>query len=360
MILLLLFSQSRVLAAQPGDGVPQVQIPGTQLLHLTSSIVGRPYDLYINLPRGYQDTSKAFPVLYLLDAQWDFTLVNAIFGEQYYDGFVPACIVVGITWGGQSPNYDSLRARDLTPTFNKQVPQSGNGPQFLAFVKKELIPYIESTYRTTHDRTLMGSSLGGLFTLYAMYHETGLFTRYVLTSPALGWDGEIIYTYDKEYAAQNSDLPVKLFMAIGGLERVPDFQRYIDRLKSHGYKSLDLHTRVIEGIGHSGSKAEGFTRGLQAVFARPSVTVDPRILKEYAGTYELNAEARVTFAEENSHLTLTTPDGTKLTLEAENGSDFYCKGVYLFFKFRKNPDGTISGCQVEQFGGEQFLKRLGS
>lgn len=93
--------------------LPKVEIPGTQSHKITSSIVGQEYDLYINMPRNYQDTTKTFPVLYLLDAQWDFPLVNAVFGEQYYDGFVPEIIIVGITWGGNDPNYDMLRARDI-------------------------------------------------------------------------------------------------------------------------------------------------------------------------------------------------------------------------------------------------------
>lgn len=69
--------------------------------------------------------------------------------------------------GGTSPKHDSLRAADLTPTHVKQVPRSGNAPQFLSFLKKELIPYIESKFRTVNgDRTLMGSSYGGLFIVH--------------------------------------------------------------------------------------------------------------------------------------------------------------------------------------------------
>ena len=113
---------------QPGTGAaqtirsdsltppPAVEIAGTQSLHFTSSIVGQEFNLYVNLPREYQDTTKSLPVVYLLDGQWDFPLLNAIFGEQYYDGFIPGVIVVGIAWGGNNPNFDMLRARDLTPT----------------------------------------------------------------------------------------------------------------------------------------------------------------------------------------------------------------------------------------------------
>jgi hypothetical protein len=337
-----------------------VEIPGTQSLNITSSVVVQEYDLYINLPRDYQDTTKTFPVVYLLDAQWDFPLLCAVFGEQYYDGFVPGIIIVGITWGGKNPDYDYLRTGDLTPTNIKEVPQSGNAPKFLDFIKKELIPFIDTRYRTTKDdRTLMGSSLGGLFTLYALFRETELFDRYVLTSPALGWDNEIIYSFEKNYAEKKSHPPVRLFMAMGGLEQgLSDFQKFVDHLQARNYKGLDFQTRILEGIGHSGSKAEGYTRGLQAVFARPSMTIYPAVLDQYVGTYRVNPEVKIRILREDDHLIVLAPGATKITPYAETEKDFYVKGLYLFFHFRKDDKGKVTGFQLEQFAGKQFLEKV--
>jgi predicted alpha/beta superfamily hydrolase len=339
---------------------PEVKIPGTQLLHITSSIMGQEYGLYVNLPRYYDDTTRIFPVLYLLDAQWDFPLVNAVFGEQYYDGFVPEFITVGITWAGKNPNYDSLRAGDFTPTHIQQVPQSGQGAKFLSFIKKELVPFIDSAYRTKKsDRTLMGSSLGGLFTLYAMFNETKLFNRYVLTSPALGWDNEVIDTYEKAYAAKKSELPARLFMAVGEHEGgVPSFQKFVERLKARNYKELDLQTRILEGMGHSGSKAEGFGRGLQAVFSKPSVEVSPEILKQYVGTYKLGLGPLIKISMEDGQLILHSPDNSTLALHAESEKDFYAKGVFLFIHFNKNDAGQVIGFHARQFSGEMNLNRV--
>jgi predicted alpha/beta superfamily hydrolase len=247
-------------------------------------------------------------VLYLLDAQWDFPLVTAIFGQQFYDGFLPGIVIVGITWGGKNPNHDSLRARDLTPTNVVTLRQSGGAPKFLAFVKKELIPFVESQYRVTDDRTLMGSSFGGLFTLYALFTETELFQRYVLTSPALGWNNEVIYTYEKDCAEKHSQLPVRLFMAVGELEGVSGFQKFAEHLKARDYQGLSLQTRVLENTGHSGTKAEGYTRGLQAVFARPSLKLAVDILAQYVGAYQLNPETTIMISAESDHLVAQGPD----------------------------------------------------
>jgi hypothetical protein len=351
------FSIGRMLYAQ-NDSPPRVEIPGTQLLHLNSNIVGQEYDLYVHLPRFYEDTTKTFPVIYLLDAQWDFPLVTAIFGEQYYDGFLPGIVIVGITWGGNKPNHDGLRARDLTPTKIQQMPNTGNAPKFLAFIKEELIPFIESKYRVKKDRTLMGSSFGGLFSLYAMFEETDTFQRYVLTSPAVGWDNEVIYDYEESLFKKKTGLPVRLFMAVGELEQVGSFKKFADQLKKRSYEGLRMETRVLENIGHSGTKAEGYTRGLQFVFARPSLTVAPEVLDQYIGTYELNPAFTAKIQKESDHLVLKTPDNATVVLHAESETDFYLKGTYLFVRFKKDDASQLVGMEVEQFNGTNFLKRV--
>ena len=68
----------------------EVTIPGSQIKTLTSKIVnGQEYVLQISLPSGYANSNKKYPVVYLLDSQWDFPLVTALYGQQYYDGFIP-------------------------------------------------------------------------------------------------------------------------------------------------------------------------------------------------------------------------------------------------------------------------------
>jgi hypothetical protein len=58
------------------------EITRTQIKRITSSIGGQEYVLDLYLPPGYSHVSKRFPVLYLLDAQWDFPLVVALFETQ--------------------------------------------------------------------------------------------------------------------------------------------------------------------------------------------------------------------------------------------------------------------------------------
>jgi predicted alpha/beta superfamily hydrolase len=348
---------ARVGSGHDDSAVP-VTIPGTQLLTLSSSTDGYEYNLLVHLPQEYQDSARSFPVLYLLDAQWDFPLVTAIYGQQHYDGFVPAAIIVGITWGGEHPDHDSLRVRDLTPTHVDERPQSGHAAGFLAFLKAELIPHVESHYRTVqYDRTLMGSSLGGLLTLNALFQETGLFHRYVLTSPALSWDDKVIDTYESRYAAKNTRLPVRLFMAVGEYEDVGTFQQFVDRLKTRKYGGLEMQTRVLEGMGHSGSKAEGFTRGLQDVFARSSVDVGPAVLEEYAGIYRGKTGIIVRIERRADSLLAGPPGATAVPLYAESEADFYVKGQSVFLHFMRDSANEVSGVLLKRFAGEDVLTR---
>jgi predicted alpha/beta superfamily hydrolase len=356
---LIIFSMNFISAQTKDATPPEVKIPGSQIQHLQSSIVGREYELDVYLPRDYRDTTKTFPVLYLLDSQWDFPLVQAILGEQFYDGLLPGIVLVGITWGGNNPNYDSLRARDLTPVHNQEIPQSGNAPQFLRFIKEELLPYVEKNYRVKKDdRALMGSSFGGLFTLYTVFTETRLFDKYVLTSPAIMWDNRNIYGTEEKYAKENSSLPVKMYMTIGAYENVEELQRFIKIFKSREYKGLELETSVLSGIGHSGTKAEGYTRGLQFVYKRPVVNVDPKILERYRGDYLLPGGVTLKLSVDGNHLAALAPNGQKFILLAEGEKDFYANGAFLLIHFVSDQSEKITGFKLVQYGGESFVKKL--
>jgi predicted alpha/beta superfamily hydrolase len=347
----------------PGNP-PLVTIASTQLLSINSSITGENYDLYVSLPGNYGDTSRVYAVVYLLDAQWDFPLVQAIYGQQYYDGFIPGMVVVGITWGGPGANYDSLRTRDFTPTPTTEKPYGGNAKNFLQFIKKELIPFIESKYRVkNNDRTLIGTSLGGLFTLYTLFHETNLFNRYILTSPAVPWDNDIVYSYEKEFAAKNSRLPVKMFMGVGEYEDTSVFKKFVKVFKSRNYEGLKLETRVLNGVGHSGTKALGYTWGIQSVFSRPTLDISSSEIQQYAGTYQVSAGKVIKLyltegTDGKNQLIMQDTDSTKMPLTAETNKDFYVKGTFINIHFKLNYSGKVLGFQIERYTGVSFAQAV--
>jgi predicted alpha/beta superfamily hydrolase len=338
---------------------PEVSISGTQLLSINSSITNEKYDLYVNLPRDYGDTSKVFPVVYVLDGQWDFALVESLFGQEYFDGFVPSMVVVGITWSGANANYDSLRAGDFTPAPVMGTPQGGGAAKFLQFIKKELVPFVESKYRVEKTgRTLIGSSLGGLFTLYTMFNDPGLFDRYVLTSPAIQWDNGIIYKYEKEYAGRKDIPPARMFVGIGGYEELAPFQKFVDLMKSHHYPGFDLEATVLDGFGHSGAKAEGFSRGLQFVFKAKPVVLSKSELEQYAGSYEIGPGMNAKISIKDDLLVVQIPGQPDIILHARDENNFYRVGSFLFAHFKRDDKGKVTGVTVETFVGTFPARKL--
>jgi hypothetical protein len=141
-------------------------------------------------------------------------------------------------------------------------------------------------------------------------------------------------------------------MAVSALEGSEAmFEKFVDRLKSRNYQELQIETKVLEGMGHAGSKPEGYTRGLQSVFARPSKNIVPLKLSAFVGKYRLNPQVTVSILKENDHIVLLAPDSSKIELQAESDNDFFTRGMYLFIKFRRNDAGAVTGAHVEQFQG---------
>ncbi len=339
----------------------EVTIPGSQAKKLTSKIVtGQEYELQIMLPGNYNSTNRLYPVVYLMDSQWDFPLLTALYGEQYYDGFIPPMIIVGVTWGGTNPKPDSLRARDYTPTHMKEVPQSGGANKFLSFMKEELFPFIERNYRADrNDRTLVGCSYGGLFTMYALFAQPGMFQRYVAASPAFMWDNDVLYQYEKKYAANKSNPSAKLFVCVGGVETsVPGFQKLTKYLNDQHYSNLQIESRVLENTGHSGTKGEGYARGLQFAFKRPSIQLSDAALKNYSGKYQLPNGTTVEMKKENNQLVLYPGGSDRILLYAASEKEFYSTSEFLTIKVKWDDDKKITGADVETYGGTMSVKKL--
>lgn len=340
-------------AAQP----PAVTIPGSEVRRLASAIVaGQEYELQIMLPAGYQRGGKKYPVVYLMDAQWDFPLVTALYGQQYYDGFLPKMIVVGVTWGGLHPNPDSLRARDYTPTKEARLPQSGGADAFLRVLEKEVFPFVEKNYEAdANDRILMGCSLGGLFTLYALFTQPALFQRYVAASPAVAWDNGILSQYAKTYFSHKENPPARLFLCVGGVERgAPVFENFVKELEARKPFSLQIQSRVLENTGHSGTKGEGYARGLQFIFQRPKLVLEANRLKNYTGRYLTTDGGTVEIREENNGLALYLSPVNKYTLYAAGSDEFYADSEFLNLHF------TDAGFQLERYGGTQLVTKIQS
>ena len=218
---------------------------------------------------------------------------------------------------------------------------------------------LKANYRVdVNDKTLVGCSLGGLFTMYTLFTHPQMFNRYLAASPAFTWDNSILYQYEKKYYANTSNPPAKLFMCAGGVElSVPAFEKLTAFLNSRHYSSLEIESKVLENTGHSGTKGEGYARGLQFVFKRPSLQLSSNILSQYNGTYKLNDGTAIEIKEVNDTLTASA-GGNIFRLFAASESDFYLTSSFLKMHFIKDEKGKVSGFELARYGSNEIAEKI--
>ncbi len=175
-----------------------VTIPNSQHVLMHSKIAAHDYDIYIHYPAGYDTAKKKFPVLYVVDGDNDFSPSLEYLGLMMAEYHIQEPILVAIGDGGLIGSPGNKRNRDFTPTATKNSPESGGAADFLGFIEKELMPMIDSKYKSDPaNRTLYGYSMGGLFGSYVLFTKPALFKNILIGSPALGYDNGRYLTLKK-------------------------------------------------------------------------------------------------------------------------------------------------------------------
>ncbi|PIF33355.1 hypothetical protein CLU81_3958 [Flavobacterium sp. 9] len=184
---------------------------------IQSQELGEKRILNIYLPEGYkpEDATK-YPVIYLLDGSADEDFIH-IAGLVQFNSFewinqVPKSIVVGIA------TVD--RRRDFTfPTTiekdQKKFPTTGHSDKFIAFIEKELQPFINKKYKTTDSKTIIGQSLGGLLETEILLKKPTLFNKYVIVSPSIWWNNGSILNLDSPLFQENFTQQTDIYIAVG-------------------------------------------------------------------------------------------------------------------------------------------------
>jgi len=175
--------------------------------------------LRIYLPPDYDSTNKKYPVLYMQDAQNLFDVYTSYTGEWGVDDILDSMfettgfslIVVGID------NGESLRINEYLPWDNTKVGK-GEGPEFVKFIVEDLKPMIDNKYRTLPDRentAIMGSSMGGLISHYALFKYPEIFSKAGILSPAYWISINHIFNFTQQ---SKTNLDLKIYMLVGRKE----------------------------------------------------------------------------------------------------------------------------------------------
>lgn len=169
--------------------------------------------IWMYLPNEYATSKKKYPVIYMHDAQNLFDAETSYAGEwnidEKLDSLNAQVIVVGIEHGNEK------RINELTP-FKHEKYGGGNGNNYLEFIVKTLKPKIDSTYRTktnTVNTVIMGSSLGGLISYYALLKYPTIFGKAGVLSPAFWINPEVF-----ELTKNTKTLESKIYFLCGDNE----------------------------------------------------------------------------------------------------------------------------------------------
>ncbi len=236
--------------------------------------------------KEHSNQQERYPVVYVLDANLYFDMVAAMCKGYEKVGLLPPMIVVGI---GYRDIYamDSLRNRDYT--YPEAIPiyemnNSGHAKQFLSFIERELVPEIDSKFKTDPSmRILAGHSLGGYFALFAMQQNftegANVFSNYISASPSLHYNHYFILDeLAKSKRSENANGDA--YIAYGGLEDFNDGEPIkvetkvlFERLK----KSINVGDRKIceidaySNLNHMQTAMPAFLKGLEGVFDSPTM-----------------------------------------------------------------------------------------
>lgn len=270
------------------DSLPKVTRGTLERIEQFQSQYVTPRNIDIWLPEGYSDSTK-YAVLYMHDGQmlydpaqtwnkqaWD---VDDVATELVQTTNIKPFIIVGIWNGGTTRHIDYFpqqplerlsqvekdtitaqltRAGRTTETFS---PQSDN---YLKFIVNELKPLIDQRYSVHTDREntcIMGSSMGGLISLYAICEYPKIFGAAACLSTH--WTGS--------FTLENNPMPDaflrylkkalphpnkhKIYFDCGDqtLDALyPAIQKKVDALmKRKGYDEKSWQTEYFPGENHS-------------------------------------------------------------------------------------------------------------
>ncbi len=252
--------------------------------------IGKGYTLYsdvlqeeraywVHLPESYgQDTTKTYPVIYLLDGKSFFHSLVGI-SKTLASGmgkYLPPSIIVGVL--------STDRTRDFTPTPSaaerngkippNAIPQGGGSEIFSRFLTEELRSAIDNAYRTNGENMLIGHSYAGLFTVNTFLHHTELFDTYLALDPSLWWDQGRLSEEAAELIEGKDFTRKSLYIGVASKKRTDRVDIHLNRVnhllteilpQAH---NLRFFTRSFPEENHGTIAIPGMYDGIKQLFGK--------------------------------------------------------------------------------------------
>ncbi|WP_417703668.1 alpha/beta hydrolase [Rheinheimera aquimaris] len=218
--------------------------------HFSIAGLNRDRQIRLYLPPHYQHSTKHYPVLYMHDGQNIFDDATAYAGEWGVDetlnllseqGWLDL-IVVAIDNDGR---------HRMTEYSGWDNPRFGRaeGYEYTDFVRNVVKPYIDSHYRTLPEPAftgIMGSSMGGLISHYAVFNQPDTFGRAGIFSPSY-WYAEQVFEQTNSSALPADSRIMLLMGRQEGSEMVGNMLKMAQLLQQQGLEPQQLATKVVAG-----------------------------------------------------------------------------------------------------------------
>ena len=258
------------LGAKPPQKIERVSEAAHEMFNVSDFILksknGEKYKIFI---ARQKNVARYDRVVFMVDANAQFPILLNSYAKIYANGAkqnakaVPklskTVLIVGI--GYDSPlAYDiKRRTRDLTPAASGEEYANGGGAgEFYDFVKDELFPLVEKKYSTAKsDKIYFGHSFGGLFGIYALLRDNGIFDEFFIASPSLWWDESQLIRDALDEGKLRSNLKAKFIMLVAGSREIrkgktdkAGILKAADLAEILKTKGLSCEFRLYEGASH--------------------------------------------------------------------------------------------------------------
>lgn len=272
---------------------PAYALENTEVRDIRATELGRDYQVYVALPDSYRDSKRAYPVVFVVDANYAFPVVRNIAQRLHRHAGMEEAIVVGLSYANGDTGVYSRR-RDYTPTtprsggYRSDMPGRpvafGEAGAYGRFVATGVFPLIAKYYRADMKRKIfIGHSYGSLLGLDMLLGPTRTFEHYILGSPSLWFDAGVMFERERAAAPRRKDLPASVFFGIGSLETlapgvkrlrddenydmVADLREFDAALNSRRYPQLRTRLKVFADEDHASVLPFVVTHGLRAYLA---------------------------------------------------------------------------------------------
>ena len=259
-------------ASTPSASIAYLPALAGDYFQLASRATGTRYHVYVRLPEGYAAAAgRRYPTVYLLDGDSTFPMLAPQHLFLTMDDALPEAIIVGIAYGGFGEV--NRRGFDFMPPGSER--QAG-APAFQAMLKDELIPQIETRFRTDATRRiLVGQSRGGSFVLYSAFTDPDLFWGRIASNPSIPPTPD--FFNGTPAAATRKDLALVVVNGTRDLPRLrPQTQAWFAQWRGRSAAPWALHAIDLDGGTHAADLPNAYRLGLHALFDAPGADLLPK------------------------------------------------------------------------------------